>query len=108
MRTREGLKIAKAKGRLRGKQPKLSKIQSKHLLELYTSGEYTTAELAELFSVSRATLLRAHHSALLESAALSHHALNRPAVRTVALLMRAASGDERRKPCRGVSPPMVR
>jgi DNA invertase Pin-like site-specific DNA recombinase len=61
MRTREGLKVAKAKGRLRGKQPKLSKIQSRHLLELYAGGTYTTAELAELFSVSRATVYRTVH-----------------------------------------------
>ena len=58
MRTREGMKVAKAKGRLRGKQPKLSKIQSKHLVELDAGGIYTTAELAELFSVSRATVYR--------------------------------------------------
>ena len=38
MRTREGMKVAKAKGRLRGKQPKLSKIQSKHLVELNARG----------------------------------------------------------------------
>ena len=31
MRTREGTKIAKARGRLRGKQPKLSMKQEKHL-----------------------------------------------------------------------------
>ena len=34
MRTREGMQIAKAKGRLRGKQPKLKPNQAKHLLEL--------------------------------------------------------------------------
>ena len=61
MRTREGMKLAKAKGRLRGKQPKLSKIQSKHLVELNARGSYTSAELAELFSVSRATVYRTIH-----------------------------------------------
>ena len=61
MRTREGLKVAKAKGRLRGKQPKLTKIQSGHLLELHAGGTYTTAELAELFSVGRATVYRTIH-----------------------------------------------
>lgn len=55
MRTRVGMKVAKAKGRLRGKQPKLSKIQSRHLVELNARGAYTTAEL---FSVSRATVCR--------------------------------------------------
>ncbi|MDQ4145012.1 MAG: recombinase family protein, partial [Actinomycetota bacterium] len=32
MRTREGMKVAKAKGRLRGKQPKLSPKQEAHPL----------------------------------------------------------------------------
>ncbi|HEY6689159.1 MAG TPA: recombinase family protein [Propionibacteriaceae bacterium] len=44
MRTREGMKGAKAKGRLRGKQPKLKPNQAKHLLELNDSGNYTQAE----------------------------------------------------------------
>jgi DNA invertase Pin-like site-specific DNA recombinase len=42
MRTREGMKVAKAKGRLRGKQPKLKPNQAKHLLELHGSGNYTS------------------------------------------------------------------
>ena len=37
LRTREGMKVAKAKGRLRGKQPKLKPNQAKHLLELHDS-----------------------------------------------------------------------
>jgi hypothetical protein len=36
LRTREGMKVASAKGRLRGKQPKLKPSQTKHLLELPT------------------------------------------------------------------------
>jgi hypothetical protein len=32
MRTREGMKVARAKGRLRGKQPKLKPNRAKHLL----------------------------------------------------------------------------
>lgn len=59
MRTREGMKIAKAKGRLRGKQPKLTINQEKHLLELHDAGEHTKAELAELFAVGRSTVYRA-------------------------------------------------
>jgi DNA invertase Pin-like site-specific DNA recombinase len=59
MRTREGMKIAKAKGRLRGKQPKLTVKQENHLLELHATGEYTKAEIAELFSVGRSTVYRA-------------------------------------------------
>ncbi len=38
MRTREGMKVAKAKGRLRGKQPKLTVNQARHLLELSDAG----------------------------------------------------------------------
>jgi len=58
-RTREGMKIAKAKGRLRGKKPKLSPTQEKHLVDLHRAGRHTGAELAELFNVSRATVYRA-------------------------------------------------
>lgn len=59
MRTREGMKVAKAKGRLRGKQPKLNVTQEKHLVELWRAGRHTSAELAELFSVARSTVYRA-------------------------------------------------
>src|SRR2546421_7244906 len=48
LRTREGMKIAKAKGHLRGKKPKLSPKQEAHLMALHGAGEHTTAELAEL------------------------------------------------------------
>jgi len=58
MRTREGMQIAKAKGRLRGKQPKLKPNQAKDLLELHDLGTYTQAELAELFGVGRSTVYR--------------------------------------------------
>jgi DNA invertase Pin-like site-specific DNA recombinase len=58
MRTREGMAVAKAKGRLKGKQPKLSKTQRKYLLTLHDAGEHTQAELAELFNVSRTTVYR--------------------------------------------------
>ena len=58
-RTREGMKIAKAKGRLRGKKPKLSPAQEAHLVKLHDAGEHTTGELAELFSVARSTVYRA-------------------------------------------------
>lgn len=58
-RTREGMAIAKAKGRLRGKQPKLSSKQDAHLVELHRAGNHTTTELSELFSVARSTVYRA-------------------------------------------------
>jgi DNA invertase Pin-like site-specific DNA recombinase len=59
MRTREGMKVAKAKGRLRGKQPKLSPRQEAHLVALHQAGEHTVGELEELFSVTRSTVYRA-------------------------------------------------
>jgi DNA invertase Pin-like site-specific DNA recombinase len=59
LRTREGMKVAKAKGRLKGKAPKLSPRQEAHLVALHQAGEHTGAELAELFSVARSTVYRA-------------------------------------------------
>lgn len=53
------LRAAKAKGRLRGKQPKLKPAQEKHLVELWRAGKHTSVELAELFSVARSTVYRA-------------------------------------------------
>lgn len=58
-RTREGMAIAKAKGRLKGRKPKLSEAQEAHLVELHEAGNHTGAELAELFNVSRSTVYRA-------------------------------------------------
>ena len=58
MRTREGMTVAKAKGRLPGKQPKLKPNQAKHLLDLHDAGNYTQTELAELFGVGRSTIYR--------------------------------------------------
>src|SRR5450756_375278 len=58
-RTREGLQVAKAKGQLRGKQPKLNARQEAHLVELLQSGEYSTAELGDLCGVARSTVYRA-------------------------------------------------
>jgi DNA invertase Pin-like site-specific DNA recombinase len=54
-----GMKGAKAKGRLRGKQPKLNRRQEADLVSLVHSGEYSTAEVAELFGVGRSTVYRA-------------------------------------------------
>jgi DNA invertase Pin-like site-specific DNA recombinase len=58
MRIREGMKIAKAKGRLRGKAPKLTAKQEAHLVALHKTGEHTSAELAELFGVASSTVYR--------------------------------------------------
>ena len=59
MRTREGMRVAKAKGRLRGKQPKLNPRQEAHLVALHRAGEYSSAELGDLFGVARSTVYRA-------------------------------------------------
>lgn len=59
LRTKEGMRVAKAKGHLRWKQPKLSKKQEAHLVSLVHSGEYSTAEVAELFGIGRSTVYRA-------------------------------------------------
>jgi len=45
-RTREGMQVAKAKGR------------SAHVVSLYKGGQHTTAEIAELFKVDRSTVCR--------------------------------------------------
>jgi DNA invertase Pin-like site-specific DNA recombinase len=58
MRTREGMAIARAKGRLKGRAPKLSPARQAHLLKLRAAGEHTVVELAELFEVSRQTVYR--------------------------------------------------
>ena|SRR5208337_3104833 len=58
MRTREGMAVARAKGKLRGKQPKLSDKQQKELRRMHDTGEYSISDLAEVFSVSRPTVYR--------------------------------------------------
>jgi len=58
MRTREGMAIARAKGKLRGKQPKLSGKQQRELRRMHDTGTYSISDLAELFSVSRPTVYR--------------------------------------------------
>ncbi len=58
MRTREGMAIARAKGKLRGKQPKLSDKQQRELCRMHATGDYSISDLAEVFSVSRPTVYR--------------------------------------------------
>ena len=54
LRTRGGMKFA----RVKGKQPKLSAAQQKHLVTLYNEGQHTSTELAELLQVGRSTVYR--------------------------------------------------
>ena len=58
MRTREGMAIARARGKLRGKQPELSGRQQEELCRMHATGEYSLNDLAKLFSVSRPTVYR--------------------------------------------------
>jgi hypothetical protein len=53
MRTREGMAVARAKGRLRGRQPKLSIKQQAELRRMHATGDYSITDLADVFSVSR-------------------------------------------------------
>ncbi len=46
--------VARAKGRLRGRQPR----QQAELRRMHTSGDYSIADLAELFTVSEPTVYR--------------------------------------------------
>jgi len=59
LRTREGMTVARARGKLRGKQPKLSDKQQQELCRMYATGNYSIAYLAEVFAVSRPTIYRA-------------------------------------------------
>ncbi len=51
MRTREGMAVARSKGKLCGKKPKLSDRQ-KELRRMYDTDDYSISDLAEVFSIS--------------------------------------------------------
>jgi DNA invertase Pin-like site-specific DNA recombinase len=59
MRTREGMAVARAKGRLKGRKPKLSNKQRAELRRMHGTGNYTITDLAELFNISRPTVYHA-------------------------------------------------
>jgi DNA invertase Pin-like site-specific DNA recombinase len=59
MRTKEGMKIAKARGRLRGKKPKLTPRQEAHLVSLHATGDYTTASSASCSASAAPPVYRA-------------------------------------------------
>jgi hypothetical protein len=44
LRTKEGMRVAKAKGHLRGRPPKLTPRQETHLVTLYRAGQHSTAQ----------------------------------------------------------------
>ena len=55
LRTREGMKVAKAKSRLRGKQPSSTRAK-RPTSSPYTAGKHSTAELGDLYGVARSTV----------------------------------------------------
>lgn len=58
-RTRGGMRVAQAKGHLRGKQPKLNPRQEAHLVELLRSGPVQHRRIGRLVGVARSTVYRA-------------------------------------------------
>ncbi|MET7459789.1 hypothetical protein [Nonomuraea sp. NPDC005501] len=44
MRTREGMAIARSRGRRKGKQPKLTARQQAELVRMHATGDYTIAD----------------------------------------------------------------
>ena len=58
MRTREGMAVARAQGKLKGRQPKLSPMEQRELKRIHQTGEYTISDLGEVFSVTRPTVDR--------------------------------------------------
>lgn len=55
-RTIEGMAEARKAGRIAGKKPKLTPLQQKRLYNDYESGQYTTAQLMELYPLKRSAL----------------------------------------------------
>jgi DNA invertase Pin-like site-specific DNA recombinase len=55
-RTREGMAIAMAAGKLRGRKPKLTASREKRLVQVHRTGAHTTSEIPELFGVARPTV----------------------------------------------------
>lgn len=58
-RTKEGMAVARARGRLRGKQPKLTPKQDRAVLRRYEDAEDTVEEIALSFNISRSSAYRA-------------------------------------------------
>ncbi len=54
-RTREGMALAKAKGRLRGKQPKLKPTREAQLVGLWRAGSHTTSAAKPCTAVSNSS-----------------------------------------------------
>ena len=72
LRTKEGMARPQVRAKLKGKPPKLSPAQQKHLVDLYEAGEHSITDLAELFSVSRPSVYRV----------LARHGVTSPTIAT--------------------------
>jgi DNA invertase Pin-like site-specific DNA recombinase len=57
-RTRAGLREARAKGRVPGRKPKITAEQQKEIVNAVSSGRKTSAQIARLFKIHRATVSR--------------------------------------------------
>jgi len=64
MRTREGMAIARTKGKLRDKQPKLTDRQQREPCRMHPGGEYSINEFAGIFPVCGPTVHRARNRRL--------------------------------------------
>jgi DNA invertase Pin-like site-specific DNA recombinase len=50
--------VARVKGRLKGRQPKLSTKQQTELVRMRETGDHSVTDLAHIFSISRPTVYR--------------------------------------------------
>ena len=55
---RDLLKCAGSRGKLKGRRPKLTARQQAEHIRMHATGEYTTADLMEVFSIGHATVYR--------------------------------------------------
>ena len=58
VRAREGRELARSKGEMPGRGPKLSPTEMKRLVEMHRSQDHTMTELAAEFGTSRSTIYR--------------------------------------------------
>jgi DNA invertase Pin-like site-specific DNA recombinase len=58
-RTREGMAVARAAGKLRGRKPKLTPAREALMVDLHQTAQKSPSDLAELFGVGRSTVYRA-------------------------------------------------
>ncbi|WP_205660684.1 recombinase family protein [Amycolatopsis antarctica] len=61
LRTRDGVAIAKRKGKFKEKQPTLPESAQRSIRRPHAAGEVTLADLAEEYRVDRSTIHRVIH-----------------------------------------------